>query len=142
MATGPVAPTQPSERAPGTASAQGGRLSRLELISVVVTVVMGQHLWWLWLAASVGVLGGLAHEIAQSGTVLFFQRHQDGLYLSALAGMILGAVRRILVVRSHLVFGTSGATATAGTTQISYEVFTAGSALKGVTEAAGGNGVQ
>lgn len=129
-------------------------LSSLEKISVIITlglvVVLGilawlsaQHVWWLWLAASVGALGGLVHEIAQSGgKILFFQKHDDGLYLGALAGMVLGAVAGILVIRGHLVFSTTGASLSAGTIQISYEVFTAGLALKGVTEAAGGNAVK
>ena len=134
--------------------ANGTGLSGIEKVSVIITagmvIALGilawlstQHVWWLWLAASVGGLGGLVHEIAQSGgKVLFFQRHEDGLYLGALAGIVLGAVAGILVIRGHLIFSATGATLSAGTVQISYEVFTAGLALKGVTEAAGGNPVK
>src|SRR6266571_4605190 len=38
--------------------------------------------WVLWLAVAVGGLGGLAHEIAQSGgKILFFERKLDGFYI-------------------------------------------------------------
>jgi hypothetical protein len=119
---------------------------RLSLIATATVAVAAsilatlsvQNGWVLWLAVSVGGLGGLAHEIAQSGgKILFFQRHQDGLYLGSLAGVVLGAVAGVLVVRGHLL-GASDVSMV----QLSYEVFTAGLALKGVTEAAGGNPVQ
>ena len=94
--------------------------------------------WWLWLAVSVGALGGLAHEIAQSGgMILFFQKNQDGMYLGSLAGMVLGAVAGILVIRGHLIASASGAAVSVSTVQLEYEIFFAGLALKGVTEAAG-----
>lgn len=80
------------------------------------------------------------HEIAQSGgTIAFFEKHEDGLYLGTLAGVILGAVAGILVVRGYLVPGPAGTAASFSLAQVSYEVFTAGLALKGVVEAAGGN---
>jgi len=96
--------------------------------------------WLLWLAASVGGLGGLTHEIAQSGgKIAFFEKHEDGLYLGTLAGVALGAVAGILVVRGYLVPAPQGTTASFSLAQVSYEVFTAGLALKGVVEAAGGS---
>jgi hypothetical protein len=109
---------------------------------MILAGVSGHNQWWLLLAASVGGLGGLAHEIAQSGgKIWFFQRYQDGLYLGAVAGIVLGAVAGILVVRGHLT--ASGADPqSVSAIQLSSEVFFAGLGLKGVAEAAGGNPVQ
>jgi hypothetical protein len=127
-------------------------LSRLEIASIIVTVGMGialailawasaHYQWLIWLAASVGALGGLVHEIAQSGgKIMFFQRNQDGMYLGSLAGMVLGAVAGLLVVRGHLIAGGTGG-ASVSNVQLTYEIFIAGLALKGVTEAAAGNQV-
>ena len=127
--------------------------STMETVSIIVTVSMGialailawassHYQWLLWLAASVGALGGLVHEIAQSGgKILFFQTRQDGMYLGSLAGMVLGAVAGLLVVRGHLASGVAGAVAPANYVQLTYEIFIAGLALKGVTEAAGGKPV-
>jgi len=127
-------------------------LTPLEKYSIAGTVVIGillavladasaGHQWMLWLAASVGALGGLAHEIAQSGgKIAFFQRYQDGFYLGSVAGMVLGAVAGLLVVRG-LDAGLAGSGATT-TTQLAYDAFIAGLALKGVTEAAGGTAVK
>ncbi|MEJ2008215.1 MAG: hypothetical protein P8Z30_08690 [Acidobacteriota bacterium] len=117
------------------------------IVTLVVLVLLSllawasvDYGWLLWLAASVGGLGGLTHEIAQSGgTIAFFQKHEDGLYLGTLAGVILGAVAGIMVVRGYLVPTASGTAASYSMAQVSYLVFTAGLALKGVVEAAGGN---
>ena len=127
--------------------ADNGSLSTLERYSLIATVVMvvllsvlawasAHYNWLLWLAASVGALGGLVHEIAQSGgKIVFFQKHDDGMYLGSVAGMILGAVAGLLVVRGHL----TGSVVNGSDIQLSYEIFFAGLALKGVAEAAGGN---
>jgi hypothetical protein len=128
-------------------------ISTIEKISVIVTLAMGIALallawasahfqWLLWLAASVGALGGLAHEIAQSGgRIMFFERHQDGIYLGSLAGMVLGGVAALLVIRGHLMAQGAVAVTSVNTVQLTYEIFIAGLALKGVTEAAGGKAV-
>src|SRR2546425_7537453 len=114
-----------------------GTLVLLAGLSVLAGVSAQQH-WVLWLAVSVGGLGGLVHELAQSGgKILFFQKAADGLYLGSVAGMVLGSVAGLLVVRGHL----TGGTADENMVQLAYEVFTAGLALKGVVEAAGGNPV-
>ena len=125
-------------------------LSPMEKYSIASTVVLvatmallawasTRYGWILWLAVSVGALGGLAHEIAQSGgKVAFFHRYEDGIYLGSVAGMILGAVAGLLVVRGVVLGNPHPPTMT----QIAYDVFTAGLALKGVTEAAGGNAVK
>ncbi len=97
---------------------------------------------WLLLAASAGALGGFVHEIAQSrGKIMFFHKYDDGLYLGSVAGMVLGAVTGILVIRGYLIGTPSGATVSVSNIQLSYEAFLAGLALKGVVEAAAGNAV-
>ena len=63
------------------------------------------------------------------------------MYLGSLAGMVLGAVAGILVIRGHLIASATGSAPSASTIQLSYEIFTAGLALKGVTEAAAGSPV-
>lgn len=91
--------------------------------------------WLLLLAGSVGGLGGLVHEFAQSkGQILFFQKHEDGVYLGSLAGVFLGAVAGLLAIRGYVIDSAASFTMT----QVSYEGFLAGLALKGVAEAAGG----
>src|SRR5262245_5884729 len=126
-------------------------LSKQELWSVVVTAVFGiiaaigavismQSHAVMGLAVSVGALGGLAHEIVQSGgKIMFFQRREDGVYLGSIAGMALGTVAGVLVVRSHLPAVTGVDATPALMTELAYEIFLAGLALKGVSEAAGGN---
>jgi len=92
----------------------------------------------LWLAIAVGGLGGLAHEVAQSrGTILFVERREDGIYLGAIAGVMLGAVAGLLAVKGLLINQTNAP----GATELIYEAFIAGLALKGITEAAGGQAV-
>ena len=118
-----------------------------ELSSIVVTIIIGVVLaviawfschkqWLLIMAFSVGGLGGFVHDIAQSrGKILFFERHSDGLYLGTIAGVILGAVAGILVIRGYLAGDTTANNAIF--VNMSYEAFLAGLALKGVAEAAG-----
>ena len=140
-----VAPAQPP-------APQAQTLTRFEMFSIIATVVLGvvlalvallsyRNQSLLVLAFSVGGLGGLVHEIAQSrGKILFFQRHADGLYLGTISGVILGAVAGILVIRGYLT--GDAATTNATFVQMSYETFIAGLALKGVAEAAGTGGTQ
>src|SRR5712691_8085569 len=99
-------------------------LSRFELISIITTAALfvilavvawlsSRNQWLLALAFSVGGLGGLVHEIAQSrGRILFFKRQSDGLYLGSIAGIILGAVAGILVIRGYLTGDTASTNAT------------------------------
>ena len=96
--------------------------------------------WVLWLAFSVGGLGGLAHEFVQSGgQILFVARKEDGIYLGSIAGVVLGAVAGILAVRG---LAADPSTLKSGVLSLIFEVFMAGLALKGVAEAAGGQPVQ
>jgi len=99
--------------------------------------------WVLWLAVAVGGLGGLAHEIAQSGgKILFFERRLDGFYIGSLGGVILGAVAGLLAARGFVVNPSTVATAAQpGPIPLIFEIFFAGLALKGITEAAGGQAV-
>lgn len=74
--------------------------------SVILAWASSHYGWVLGLAVSVGALGGLTHEIAQSGgKVLVPRMCQDGLYLGSLAGMVLGIVAGLLVVRGALATG-------------------------------------
>jgi hypothetical protein len=130
---------------------QAQQPSRLELYSIIATVAIGAVLclaawfsyrsqWLFVLAFSVGGLGGLVHDVAQSrGKLLFFKRQPDGLYLGTVAGVFLGAVAGVVVIRGYLTGDTPTTDATF--VQMSYEAFLAGLALKGVAEAAGTGGI-
>lgn len=135
----------PAVPAPASA-AQSERMPRSDFWSIIVTVLVGiglgilasvsaERSWTIWLAVSVGGLGGLVHEIAQSGgKIFFFERKLDGIYIGALAGTILGAVAGLLAIHGFLI----NHAAPLNPTELIYEAFIAGMALKGVTEAAGG----
>ena len=90
----------------------------------------------LVLAVSLGCVGGLMHELAQSGgKILFFERKDDGLYLGGVAGMMLGGVTGLIA--AHAVQA-----ATAMEYQnLAYEAFMAGVGMKGLVEAAAGSPV-
>ena len=121
-------------------------LTKTDIWSIVITVAAGVVLAvvasvsakqqsWILIALSVGALGGLVHEIAQSGgKILFFERKLDGIYLGSLAGAVLGAVAGLLAIRG-LIINPADAPAP---TQLIYEALLAGIAMKGITEAAGG----
>jgi len=122
-------------------------LTPMQKFSIISTVAIGVVLaivaWQsfrnqslLVLAFSVGGLGGLVHEIAQSrGKILFFKNEPDGLYLGTISGVVLGAVAGVIVIRGYMTGDTSTTNATF--VNMSYECFIAGLALKGVAEAAG-----
>jgi hypothetical protein len=140
--------TLPTTNVPAVAAANADdqKMSRTDFWSIIVTVLVGIGLailasvsadrgWLIWLAVSVGGLGGLVHEIAQSGgKILFFERKLDGFYLGGLAGVVLGAAAGMLAIRGFLV----DPNVPVNTFELIYEAFLAGMALKGVTEAAGG----
>ncbi|HSK62444.1 MAG TPA: hypothetical protein VK893_01335 [Pyrinomonadaceae bacterium] len=126
-------------------------MPRADFWSIIVTVLVGIGLgilasisadrgWVIWLAVSVGGLGGLVHEIAQSGgKIFFFERKADGFYVGALGGAVLGAAAGLLAVRGFLT--EPNPDPPLNVTQLIYEAFIAGMALKGVTEAAGGQAI-
>jgi hypothetical protein len=142
--------TQPTG-APALPPAATSAILGSDIVSMIVTLMMAIGLGILatvtarqftpssprvlWLAIAVGGLGGLAHEVAQSrGTILVVERRADGIYLGAIGGVALGAVAGLLAVKGLLITPTSQL----GATQLIYEAFIAGLALKGITEAAGG----
>jgi len=130
-----------------TTAAQPAALSTMDIWSIIITfasaVAMGIVAyisagkgWWIGIAAAMGALGGLVHEIAQSGgKILLFERKADGFYLGSVAGSVLGAVAGLMTIRGLLI---AGGTPDGGATQLVYEALFAGLAMKGVTEAAGG----
>lgn len=113
-----------------------GITAALALALIILAYISAGKGWWLGIAAAVGALGGLVHEMAQSGgKILFFERKADGFYLGAVAGGVLGAIAGLMTIRGLLV---DGGAPTGGATALVYEALIAGIALKGVTEAAGG----
>lgn len=110
-------------------------------------------------AIAAGALGGLFHEISQSGGRIFFiQKREDGLYLGSLTGMVLGSVAGLMLLQGFLpsaricdtnATGTpetecvefGGKTRNAANVRLILEIFLAGMALKGVAEAATGQEV-
>ena len=113
------------------------------IVTAVLAVAAAGTAWigYTWsqpfvLAFAVGCLVGLIHEVFQSGgKILSFARNEDGLYLGALAEMLLGAVSGLLSAR-----GVSTVDA-ASLRSLAYDAFLAGVALKGIAEAAGGSAV-
>lgn len=111
-------------------SAVGALIATLILVYVAWRSYYAQSLFFL--AASMGALGGIGHEFAQSGgRIVFIQRRGDGLYLGSLTGAVLGAVAGLLMIRGYLTPGIPAIPYG----QVAYETFTSGLALKGVVEA-------
>src|SRR5947208_1039292 len=76
----------------------------LTLIAIIVAWISVSTRNYILVAVSMGALGGLVHEFAQSGgKILFFKKQEDGFYLGSISGMVLGAVAGILVIRGQLV---------------------------------------
>lgn len=145
----PAAPPALPPAVPPTPPPAGDKLSTTDIWSIITTVLLGVALvilasisagqgWVIGLAATVGGIGGLVHEIAQSGgKILFFERKADGFYLGSAAGAVLGAVAGLLAVRGLII----DPAASPGTTALVFDSLLAGMALKGVTEAAGGQAI-
>ena len=111
-------------------SAVGAFVATLILIYVAWRSYYAQSIFFL--AASMGALGGIGHEFAQSGgRIVFIQRRGDGLYLGSLTGAVLGAIAGLLMIRGYLTPGIPAIPYG----QVAYETFTSGLALKGVVEA-------
>lgn len=138
-----------------TPAVQRDELSRIEIWSIIFTVGIGVVLviiayisagrysagrgWVIGLAASVGALGGLVHEVAQSGgKIFFFERKLDGFYIGSVAGAILGSVAGLLAIQGLISEPISDPANAPTSTRLIYQALLAGIALKGVTEAAGG----
>lgn len=139
----PPPPHIPLPPAPPPPYGPTGGVTRFELFSaaaaVVGTLILIYVAWRSYyapslfvLAASMGALGGIGHEFAQSGgRIVFIQRRGDGLYLGSLTGAVLGAMAGLLMIRGYL----SQAKDAIPYGQVAYETFTSGLALKGVVEA-------
>jgi hypothetical protein len=86
------------------------------------------------LSLSLGAIGGLIHEMVQSGgKILFFERKMDGFYIGGITGTMLGAIAGLLMV--HGLAGESTMS------EIGYQTFLAGLGLKGLVDAASGQPV-
>jgi hypothetical protein len=91
------------------------------------------------LAFALGSVGGLLHELAQSkGKIFFVERHDDGIYLGSLAGMVLGGIAALTVCRGLLVRETADVLTAVQYQSLAYEAIMAGIGLKGLTEATAG----
>ncbi|HYN85001.1 MAG TPA: hypothetical protein VER32_07100 [Pyrinomonadaceae bacterium] len=142
QAPAPPPPPPPIPFSPAATDATTRGLTKFEIWSAVGAIVAtfllilvawrsyhAQSLFFL--AASMGALGGIGHEFAQSGgRIVFIQRRGDGLYLGSLTGAVLGAIAGLLMIRGYL-----GPNVVVPYSQVAYETFTSGLALKGVVEA-------
>ena len=100
-----------------------------------------QNANYFLIAISMGALGGLVHEFAQSGgKILFIQKAEDGYYLGSIAGIVLGAVAGILYIRGEIALLDNPAYEV-NVNAFAIDVFIAGLGLKGLTEAASGKAV-
>jgi hypothetical protein len=109
----------------------------ITVLTLVIMALLAIAAWYsqsvIWLAVSVGALGGLTHEFAQSqGRVLIPKKNQDGIYFGSLSGAVLGVVAGILWVRGVV----EGSASIPSLNSFVIEAFLAGLALKGVAEAA------
>jgi hypothetical protein len=91
------------------------------------------------LAVSLGCVGGLMHELAQSGgKILLVERKEDGVYLGSLSGMMLGGISGVMAAHAIPV---PEAGRELFFQNLAYEAFLAGLGLKGIVEAAAGKAV-
>ena len=105
----------------------------LMVIASMVLLLIGYYAGNIpTVALSAAALGGFLHEIIQSGgSVAFPKSYADGFYLGSVYGLLLGIVAGMLFLE---------ATPTGLKVDAVFvsQVFFAGLALKGVSEAAGG----
>lgn len=124
-------------------------LTQIEKLSVAATGGLAFFLiiaaWWNYghnpfaLAVSLGCVGGLMHELAQSGgKILFFTKKDDGVYLGSVSGIMLGGITGVIAVHAMPLPDTGQP---AFYQNLAYETFMAGLGLKGLVEAAAGNSV-
>src|SRR5882672_10012722 len=95
-ASTPTTTTEPTKNVLGLSPVEFASMLTTFGMVIVLTILAwfsSHNQWVLMLAISVGGLGGLAHEIAQSGgKILFFKKEEDGLYLGSITGIVLGGV--------------------------------------------------
>lgn len=131
---------------PDSASGTNTKGLYLTIAAVAILIALSLTAWYrLWpvtLAASLGALGGLAHELAQSRGWFFFpQTTEDHThYLGAFTGMALGALAGALAVQSLVTLKVPDTVdVSVGSVwwyQFAYTSFLAGLSLKGISEAA------
>jgi hypothetical protein len=111
-------------------------LTGLAIITAIYTMSNDDY---FVLALSMGAIGGLLHEFAQSGgKILFFQKAKDGMYLGSISGMVLGAVAGIMLIKG-LLPNLDDPTKDFNSYELAIDSFFAGLGLKGIAEAASGN---
>jgi len=116
-----------------TATSEQKRNTAISVAAIIVVLIVAyasysmQHV--IIAAICAGAIGGLFHEIIQSkGTFILWNWDDKGnLYFGSLVGLILGAFAGAIMV------GTGATVASSAYIMIS--AFTAGAALKGVTDA-------
>ncbi len=114
----------------------------LTIIAIIVANTSIKTENYFLLAISMGALGGLLHEFAQSGgKILFFKKGEDGFYLGSVAGMVLGIIAAILMIKGRLSV-LENPSMDVDVYDLSIDFFLAGLGLKGVAEAASGHFVQ
>src|SRR5262245_41206803 len=94
--TTPTTTTTPASTTSSAAASDSNALTNMDKWSIAITFAAAVALgivayisagrgWWIGIAAACGALGGLVHEMAQSGgKILFFERKSDGFYLGAM----------------------------------------------------------
>ncbi len=116
----------------------GGTLG-LTIVAILTTMYGMDNDLYVLIALSMGAIGGLLHEFAQSGgKILFFQKAKDGMYLGSISGMILGAVAGLILIKGLLPY-LDDPTRDFNSYELAIDSFFAGLGLKGVAEAAAGN---
>ena len=102
----------------------------IALVIVIALIIYGNSVQnYLVVAICFGAIGGLVHEIAQSGGKFMFPAmDNDNFMLGGLMGLLDGAIAGLLVVQGQ-------STAPANPQFFYISVFLAGLALKGVNDA-------
>jgi hypothetical protein len=128
-----------------TPSSDGGnQLSDSKISQIITLGIIGiflallalsvQFSWpKIYVAMFAGAVGGVGHEFAQSGgKIAFYTVNKDGAYLGSLAGIPLGMIASFLVFEGNF---------SEQTPIILTQSIIAGLALKGVSEAIGGQAI-
>jgi hypothetical protein len=108
---------------------------------LVLTGYAWKHNLYAILAISLGALGGLVHELAQSKGSIFLPQKRDGeFYLGSISGVILGATAGALAVQTILTTITNAPAVplqvgSADEYRLAFAAFAGGLALKGIAEA-------
>lgn len=118
------------------------------LLAILVAAVVAWYFRsWLALAFFVGGIGGILHELIQSGGKFFLpQPGEKEYYLGSFVGFFLGGVAGLIVLKGHLAApppaGTDLSSGGLFQYELALESLLAGIALKGVSEAATDRGAK